>query len=204
MSAATVVLVTAVGAHPDVIQRRGERLPDGPGCTRPCGAYGTCSVPAARKTGADRRGGAGGDQTFFLDADRAPVRAALSRGLNQRSGAGLVNQTANQGTIVVFRIQLLPPSETFIVAQAAAMRRFSPFFVGWRRTAGIDLPQDTSWTVDGGGLRGKLRELRFRYAGPTREQVARYGRALRAWSMRISLPMATRRCSLRNSLGCRW
>jgi hypothetical protein len=27
-----------------------------------------------------------------------------------------------QGTIVVFRIQLLPPSETFIVAQAAAMR----------------------------------------------------------------------------------
>jgi hypothetical protein len=32
----------------------------------------------------------------------------------------------NQGTIVVFRIQLLPPSETFIVAQAAAMRRFSP------------------------------------------------------------------------------
>jgi colanic acid/amylovoran biosynthesis glycosyltransferase len=79
----------------------------------------------------------------------------------------------NQGTIVVFRIQLLPPSETFIVAQAAAMRRFSPFFVGWRRTAGIELPADTSWTVDGGGLRGRFRELRFRYAGPTREQIAR-------------------------------
>jgi len=53
------------------------------------------------------------------------------------------------------------------------MRRFSPFFVGWRRTAGIELPQATSWTVDGGGVRGKLRELRFRYVGPTREQVAR-------------------------------
>jgi colanic acid/amylovoran biosynthesis glycosyltransferase len=79
----------------------------------------------------------------------------------------------NQGTIVVFRIQLLAPSETFIVAQAAAMRRFSPFFVGWRRTAGIELPEDTSWTVDGGGLVGRLRELRFRYAGPTRAQVAR-------------------------------
>jgi colanic acid/amylovoran biosynthesis glycosyltransferase len=79
----------------------------------------------------------------------------------------------SQGTIVVFRIQLLPPSETFIVAQAAAMRRFAPFFVGWRRTAGIDLPAETSWTVDGGGLRGRLRELRFRYVGPTREQVAR-------------------------------
>ena len=79
----------------------------------------------------------------------------------------------SQGTIVVFRIQLLPPSETFIVAQAAAMRRFTPFFVGWRRMAGIDLPQDTSWTVDGGGFKGKLRELRFRYVGPTREQLAR-------------------------------
>jgi colanic acid/amylovoran biosynthesis glycosyltransferase len=79
----------------------------------------------------------------------------------------------SQGTIVVFRIQLLPASETFIVAQAAAMRRYTPFFVGWRRMAGIDLPQDTSWTVDGGGFKGKLRELRFRYVGPTREQLAR-------------------------------
>jgi colanic acid/amylovoran biosynthesis glycosyltransferase len=82
------------------------------------------------------------------------------------------SQTTAQGTIVVFRIQLLPASETFIVSQAGAMRRFSPFFVGWRKMAGIDLPQDASWTVDGGGLWGRLRELRFRYAGPTREQVA--------------------------------
>jgi colanic acid/amylovoran biosynthesis glycosyltransferase len=77
-----------------------------------------------------------------------------------------------QGAIV-FRIQLLPPSETFIVAQAAAMRRFSPFFVGWRRMAGIDVPQDESWTIDDGGLRGRLRELRFRYLGPTTEQLRR-------------------------------
>ncbi len=78
----------------------------------------------------------------------------------------------SQGTILIFRIHLLAPSETFIVTQAAAMRRFSPYFVGWRRMAGIALPKDTSWTVDGGGLRGRLRELRFRYAGPTREQIA--------------------------------
>ena len=78
-----------------------------------------------------------------------------------------------QGTIVIFRIQLLPPSETFIVAQAGAMRRFAPFYVGWRRTAGIELPRETSWTVDDGGLPGRLRELRFRYAGPTRAQLAR-------------------------------
>jgi colanic acid/amylovoran biosynthesis glycosyltransferase len=76
-------------------------------------------------------------------------------------------------TIVIFRIQLLPQSETFIVAQAAALRRFSPFFVGWRRMAGIEVPDAASWTVNGGGLRGKLRELRFRYQGPTREQLTR-------------------------------
>jgi len=83
-----------------------------------------------------------------------------------------MDNSGKQG-IVVFRIQLLPPSETFIVAQAAAMRRFSPFFVGWRKMAGIELPQGLSWTVDDGGLRGRLRELRFRYAGPTREEVGR-------------------------------
>jgi colanic acid/amylovoran biosynthesis glycosyltransferase len=84
-------------------------------------------------------------------------------------------------TLVVFRIQLLPPSETFIVTQAAALRRFSPFFVGWRKIAGIDLPQDKTWTADNGGWRGKLEELRFRYAGPTSEQL----RLLRARAPRL-------------------
>jgi colanic acid/amylovoran biosynthesis glycosyltransferase len=85
----------------------------------------------------------------------------------------IMTQTTGQGTVVVFRIQLLPASETFIAAQAGAMRRFSPFFVGWRKMAGIDLPHEASWTADGGGWWGKLRELQFRYAGPTRDQVAR-------------------------------
>ncbi len=96
------------------------------------------------------------------------VTQVENQGKNQDANPG-----TNRGTIVVFRIQLLPPSETFIVAQAAAMERFAPFFVGWRKMAGIDLPENTSWTVDDGGLRGKLRELRFRYLGPTREQLAR-------------------------------
>jgi glycosyltransferase involved in cell wall biosynthesis len=87
----------------------------------------------------------------------------------------------HQGTVVIFRTLLLPPSETFIAAQAVAMQRFSPFFVGWRKTAGIDLPEKSSWTADDGGFRGRLRELRFRYAGPTREQVAQ----LRALAPRL-------------------
>jgi colanic acid/amylovoran biosynthesis glycosyltransferase len=75
--------------------------------------------------------------------------------------------------IVVFRIQLLPRSETFIVTQAAAMRRFEPYFVGWRRVAGLELPEDTSWTADDDGLWGRLKELRFRYFGSTVSELAR-------------------------------
>lgn len=76
--------------------------------------------------------------------------------------------------VLIFRIQLLPRSETFIVTQAAAMRRFEPYFVGWRRVAGIVVPQDQSWTADDDGTLGRLRELRFRYAGAPRREIARF------------------------------
>jgi len=109
----------------------------------------------------------------------------------------------SQGTILIFRTNLLAPSETFIVAQAAAMRQFSPYFVGWRRMAGIAISEDTSWTVDGGGLRGRLRQLRFRYAGPTREQIAR----LRARAPRLVYAHFAPdgyAAMQPNSSGCRW
>jgi colanic acid/amylovoran biosynthesis glycosyltransferase len=97
----------------------------------------------------------------------------VSTAARREAAIQLTPRPANLGTVVIFRIQLLPPSETFIVTQAAAMQRFSPYFVGWRKVAGIDLPSETSWTVDGGRLRGKLREFRFRYAGPSRPQLVR-------------------------------
>ena len=97
----------------------------------------------------------------------------MSKAARRESSLLSTTQQKALGTVLIFRIQLLPPSETFIVTQAAAMQQFSPYFVGWRRMAGIELPAETSWTVDGGGLRGKLRELRFRYAGPSTEQLAR-------------------------------
>lgn len=75
--------------------------------------------------------------------------------------------------IVIFRIQLLPPSETFITTQAAAMRRFEPYFVGWRRVAGLEVPEHKSWTADNHGRLGRLRELRFRYFGSTKDEIAR-------------------------------
>jgi colanic acid/amylovoran biosynthesis glycosyltransferase len=74
--------------------------------------------------------------------------------------------------VVIFRIQLLPRSETFVVTQAAAMRRYKPFFVGWRRVAGLEVPEEKSWTADDGRSWGRLRELRFRYLGPTSTELA--------------------------------
>jgi colanic acid/amylovoran biosynthesis glycosyltransferase len=75
--------------------------------------------------------------------------------------------------IVIFRIQLLPRSETFIVNQAAAMRHFDPYFVGWRRVAGLEVPDNKSWTADDEGVWGRVRELRFRYLGGNESEIAR-------------------------------
>jgi glycosyltransferase involved in cell wall biosynthesis len=75
--------------------------------------------------------------------------------------------------IVIFRIQLLPRSETFIVNQAAAMRHFDPYFVGWRRVAGLEVPDNKSWTADDEGVWGRVRELRFRYLGCNESEIAR-------------------------------
>ncbi len=73
--------------------------------------------------------------------------------------------------VVIFRIQLLPRSETFVVTQAAAMQRFAPYFVGWRRVAGLEVPESRSWTADDCGAWGRLRELRFRYIGPAAREI---------------------------------
>jgi colanic acid/amylovoran biosynthesis glycosyltransferase len=80
--------------------------------------------------------------------------------------------TNQKDGIVIFRIQLLPRSETFIVNQAAAMRHFDPYFVGWRRVAGLEVPDDKSWTADDDGVWGRVRELRFRYLGCNESEIA--------------------------------
>jgi colanic acid/amylovoran biosynthesis glycosyltransferase len=80
--------------------------------------------------------------------------------------------TDHKNGIVIFRIQLLPRSETFVIKQADAMHRFAPQFVGWRRVAdGLELPQSTTWTANDNGTWGVLKELRFRYFGSTRREI---------------------------------
>ena len=73
----------------------------------------------------------------------------------------MVNEPSQMNSVLIFRTHLLRPSETFIRGQAAAMRRFNPFFVGWKRVSGLDLPSNSSWVANEGGLSGRLREFNF-------------------------------------------
>lgn len=49
-------------------------------------------------------------------------------------------------TVLIYRSELLPPSETFVAAQAHALRRYSPQFAGLRRVPG-GLPIDPCESV---------------------------------------------------------
>src|ERR1039457_4020379 len=55
--------------------------------------------------------------------------------------------------MLIFRSDLLPISETFILAQANALKRFKPRFVGLRRvSSGLELPDNVIVAADGDGV----------------------------------------------------
>jgi len=70
-------------------------------------------------------------------------------------------------TVLIFRADLLPPSETFIAAQARALRRFSRCFTGLRlEPCGLPLdPCETVVLTTGNGLADKLRRRLFMESG---------------------------------------
>jgi colanic acid/amylovoran biosynthesis glycosyltransferase len=70
---------------------------------------------------------------------------------------------------LIYRSQLLPPSETFIQSQAAFMKNFRPFFVGRSRVPGLELPAESVWVANQGGPLGRLQDFRFRALGPGAE-----------------------------------
>jgi colanic acid/amylovoran biosynthesis glycosyltransferase len=78
-----------------------------------------------------------------------------------------------QPVVLIYRSQLLPPSETFIQSQTAFMRDFRPYFVGRSRVPGIELPDDSLWVANQGGRLGRLAELRFRIIGPSSDLMKR-------------------------------
>lgn len=81
--------------------------------------------------------------------------------------------SAFKSSALIFRTQLLARSETFIRSQAEAMTKYRPFYVGWRRVDGLELPDEASWVANTGGFTGKWREARFRTLGPGVECLSR-------------------------------
>jgi colanic acid/amylovoran biosynthesis glycosyltransferase len=73
----------------------------------------------------------------------------------------IASQNEPLSPVIVFKTELLPISETFILAQANALRRFSPQFVGLRRSKpSLELPGHPIVLADGDGhLRRATRGL---------------------------------------------
>jgi len=68
-------------------------------------------------------------------------------------------------TVVFFSGRLLPPSETFILAQGQALKTFRPHYVGARRVPGLTLPEEQTWVLNQGDLWGKAQEGLFKLRG---------------------------------------
>jgi glycosyltransferase involved in cell wall biosynthesis len=77
--------------------------------------------------------------------------------------------------VLIYRSELLPISETFIAAQAAALRTFVPVFAGMRRVPhGLALLAPCCIVAEGDGLAERLRRyafLRTGYAPPLRRAL---------------------------------
>lgn len=68
-------------------------------------------------------------------------------------------------TVVMFSSLLLPPSQTFIKAQAEELQQFIPYYIGCRRVEGLSLPADRTGVINPGNLSGKTQEALFKLSG---------------------------------------
>ena len=67
--------------------------------------------------------------------------------------------------VIYFSSLLLPPSQTFIKAQGEMLQRFTAYYVGSRRVAGLDLPDARTLVINRGGVSGKMAEYLFKFSG---------------------------------------
>jgi glycosyltransferase involved in cell wall biosynthesis len=71
----------------------------------------------------------------------------------------------NKPTVLIYRNNLLPPSETFVQNQAEALQRFTPYYVGSRRVQGLQLPSERTRAVNQGGVFGLAWEASYKFWG---------------------------------------
>jgi colanic acid/amylovoran biosynthesis glycosyltransferase len=67
--------------------------------------------------------------------------------------------------VIVYCDHLLYASETFILAQAGALRSYTAEYAGLRRVKGLDLPEAQTHLINRGDRGGRRRELLFKLCG---------------------------------------
>ena len=67
--------------------------------------------------------------------------------------------------LAIFSGRLLPPSETFIRAQAEGIKQFTPYYLGARFVKGLTLPRERTLVVNSGGSLGVVKEVLFKSLG---------------------------------------
>ncbi|NEQ33072.1 MAG: glycosyltransferase [Leptolyngbya sp. SIO4C5] len=65
----------------------------------------------------------------------------------------------------MFSSLLLPPSQTFVRAQAESLEAFTAYYAGSRRVEGLALPEERTFVINAGSQSGKMRELMFKLTG---------------------------------------
>jgi glycosyltransferase involved in cell wall biosynthesis len=80
---------------------------------------------------------------------------------------------ASKPKVLIYRDQLLPPSETFILGQAQALSRYEPIYVGMRRVEGIALPAQSVVTLasSSDGILGKSSRIGRKAFGPRKKDI---------------------------------
>ncbi|PPS44231.1 glycosyltransferase [Chroococcidiopsis sp. TS-821] len=74
--------------------------------------------------------------------------------------------SSEKPTVLIYRDWLLPPSETFVLAQAEALERFTPYYIGSRLIKdGLRTPSERTLLLNERSPLGWMREACFKIAG---------------------------------------
>lgn len=73
--------------------------------------------------------------------------------------------------VIFYSGRLLPPSETFVRAQAERLSQFTPYYVGSRRVEGLSIPPERTVVVNSGSLVGAGKEAIYKWFGYAPELV---------------------------------
>lgn len=74
-------------------------------------------------------------------------------------------QTNTRPAVLIYRTNLLPASETFVLSQAGALTQFSPYFVGGSRVDGLTLPDGKVHCIDSPGPFRSSRRVLYKLWG---------------------------------------